>query len=89
MLSWVLPHVYIIDKLGLNDYVIARNPKLTSEMRMAHERVPPPGYVQCFQANVILGYRLVTISKRDVPFTADNIIACETKYRAWVNRHLH
>jgi len=40
----------VIDLLGLNDYVIARTRVPPQEMRhMAHERRPPPGYIECFR----------------------------------------
>lgn len=50
--SWVLPEVAILDVYGLNDRVIARHPPLPPEGRqMAHARVPPPGYIECFRPN--------------------------------------
>jgi arabinofuranosyltransferase len=56
VVGWVLPNVAVIDKLGLNDYVIARTPVFApNENRiMAHDRRSPPGYVECFRANVVL-----------------------------------
>ena len=64
--AWALPHVAIIDEFGLNDRVIAQNPVPTPRPRsaggqrrvrvMAHERRPPPGYVECFLPNVIQPY---------------------------------
>ena len=54
--AWVLPHVAILDMLGLNDYAIARGATramLGEEMRqMAHDRIAPRGYVACFRPNV-------------------------------------
>ncbi|MBD3179173.1 MAG: hypothetical protein GF417_05990, partial [Candidatus Latescibacteria bacterium] len=53
--SWVLPHVNIIDLHGLNDYVIARNPRSVSSFRMmAHDRTAPEGYIRGFLPNVRL-----------------------------------
>ncbi len=50
--SWVLPEVAILDVYGLNDRVIARHPPLPPEGRqMAHARIPPPGYIECFRPN--------------------------------------
>ena len=59
-LGWVLPQVAIIDALGLNDYVIARNEATRAEQsdrperQMAHDREAPEGYVECFRPNVVL-----------------------------------
>lgn len=50
--AWVLPEVAILDVYGLNDRVIARYPPLPPEGRqMAHARIPPPGYIECFRPN--------------------------------------
>ncbi|MFO1528719.1 MAG: hypothetical protein U1F77_03025 [Kiritimatiellia bacterium] len=38
--AWMLPHVVIIDRLGLNDHVIARTPPLELNRRMAHGDAP-------------------------------------------------
>jgi arabinofuranosyltransferase len=52
--GWVLPGVAIIDLLGLNDAVVARTPvdRPNLARSMAHDRLPPPGYVECFRPNV-------------------------------------
>ena len=42
-----MPHVHIIDTLGLHDYVIARWAP-TEERLMAHSRKAPEGYVEAF-----------------------------------------
>lgn len=53
VISWRFPTVNIIDWLGLNDYVIARNPIDPTHTRyMAHDRFPPVGYAKCFQPNL-------------------------------------
>jgi arabinofuranosyltransferase len=83
VIGWVLPTVNIIDTFGLNDYVVARNPELNPSALMAHQRIPPPGYVECFSPNVSLdGPTGVTISAREFPFTAQTIIDCERGYSA-------
>jgi len=82
-LGWVLPHVYFIDLFGLNDYVIARskNPERAAK-KMAHERRPPKGYVECFLPNVNLGpERTVSIAKRPLKLTEEKIILSEKKWR--------
>jgi hypothetical protein len=51
-IGWVLPTVAILDTRGLNDLVIARNPPDPNAPRvMAHDRIPPDGYLDCFHAN--------------------------------------
>jgi arabinofuranosyltransferase len=85
VVSWVLPTVNIIDTFGLNDYVIARNPELNPSAMMAHQRIPPPGYVECFLPNVTLdGPTGVRVSPRELPLTAQKIIDCERRYAALV-----
>ncbi len=74
--GWVLPTTNIIDVLGLNDYVIARNSVLTSERRMAHARTPPVGYVECFHPNVkLVGQNKIVVAPHDLD--AETIIHCE------------
>ena len=48
MLPYYLPDLEVVDWYGLNDKTIARNPvkEPNSERRMAHERRPPPGYLE-------------------------------------------
>lgn len=77
--SWALPTTNIIDTLGLNDYVIARNPIDPNNLRkMAHERFPPPGYVECFEPNVALLVKdkLLVIQHK---LTAERILECESR----------
>jgi arabinofuranosyltransferase len=81
LIGWSLPRVNVIDMLGLNDYVIARNPDLLSIPLMAHERRPPAGYVECFEPNVGWGGE---IHQRAVALTADKIRGCELSYVARV-----
>ncbi len=53
--AWTMPHVVILDKLGLNDAIVARSPAArTSQNRrmMAHDRRPPKGYLGCFRPNL-------------------------------------
>ena len=51
---YYLPDLTIIDKYGLTDAVVARNPvvKPNPERHMAHDREPPPGYVAERGANI-------------------------------------
>lgn len=82
VVSWVLPRINIIDLHGLNDYVIARNPRNPSNVRMmAHDRRSPLGYAECFTPNVnLLEGRRIIVSKRSRPLTAERIVACETEW---------
>jgi arabinofuranosyltransferase len=55
LVSWVLPHVNIIDLHGLNDSVIARLPMTPgAERMMAHDRLGPEAYVAGFRPDLIL-----------------------------------
>ncbi|HLX07698.1 MAG TPA: hypothetical protein VKY89_07520 [Thermoanaerobaculia bacterium] len=83
VVGWVLPHVAIIDSLGLNDRVIAHTPLPPGRRHrwmMAHERQAPPGYLDCFLPNVVLlGGGQVRVDPRPVPLTDDRIRACERR----------
>ena len=79
VVGWVLPHVALIDRYGLTDRVIAHHPLEAprAEFRlMAHDRTPPPGYVECFRPNVTIAGRVATVAERAVPLTDDDIRAC-------------
>jgi arabinofuranosyltransferase len=80
--SWVLPKINIIDLWGLNDYVIARIPVKPGTYRaMAHDRVAPKEYVNCFSPNVRnVPEKGITFFTRVSEFSAENIIACEKKW---------
>ncbi|MEN8008120.1 MAG: hypothetical protein ABFS42_13955 [Candidatus Krumholzibacteriota bacterium] len=82
-LAWVLPNVNFIDLFGLNDYVVARSPlKEQATRRMAHDRRPPPEYVNCFAPNVNLDPgKGVSIQVRPVPLTESDIRKCEADWR--------
>jgi arabinofuranosyltransferase len=82
--SWVLPRVNLIDTLGLNDYVVARNPDTHTAISMAHERQTPEGYEECFSPNVFLEDKHFVVRQRAVNLTAAKIVECEQKYAALV-----
>jgi len=84
VVSWVLPKVNIIDALGLNDYVVARNPDLNLPIEMAHERRPPKGYTECFADNVVLDKGHFTVIPRATEMTAEKIVRCEQEFAAAV-----
>ena len=82
----MLPQVAIIDALGLNDYVIARNEATRAEQsdrperQMAHDREAPEGYVECFRPNVVLENNyIVKVRPRRHPLTDDDIVECEAR----------
>ncbi len=84
--AWNLPYVAILDKYGLNDRVIARNlPKLERHRWSAHDRFPPPGYVDCFKPSVDVQDKFV-VKGRAEAFGADDIVRCEDKFFAAVER---
>lgn len=81
MPSWVFPHMAILDRKGLNDLVIARSPvRPTRRRQMAHERRPPPGYIECFEPNIRVSDGQVYAARRKTPLTADAIRACEARW---------
>ncbi len=86
VVGWALPRVSIIDRFGLNDAVIARNPVPGPHRFMAHQRRPPAGYVECFSPNVQLANGRAIVEERDVPLTADRVKECERRYAAQVSR---
>jgi arabinofuranosyltransferase len=80
--SWVLPHVYIIDGFGLNDYIIARTPMSNGKGRMmSHSHRPPPGYIESFRPNLEIREGRLIYKKRDPPITSEYIIANERYWR--------
>ncbi len=86
LVGWRLPHVAVIDVLGLNDWVVARTEgSRYPERQMAHDRKPPPGYVECFRPNVrdLEGIR---VYPREEPLTDAEIVACERRFRGNVGR---
>jgi arabinofuranosyltransferase len=82
-ISWVLPHVAIIDTFGLNDFYIARNPEHT-QMLMAHSRTPPPGYVDAFKPNVAVVGGTWKVKRRKKPLTAVHVAAIERRFDVWL-----
>ncbi len=86
--GWVLPHVAILDRFGLNDFVVARTPKdPDKERRMAHDRRPPEGYLACFRQNVWFNKDTkVEYRPRAQPLTDDEVRACEERFRKSLGR---
>jgi arabinofuranosyltransferase len=46
---------------------------------MAHDRIPPPGYVECFRPNLEIRDGVLRLEARDHPLTDDEIRACESR----------
>ena len=86
--GWVFPRVSIIDKFGLNDYVIARHAVPTSrERKMAHDRYPPLWYIESWAVNYgFMENGTTGFVGRDYDLTADEILANE---RYWIDRVVH
>jgi arabinofuranosyltransferase len=81
LVGWAAPRVAVLDRLGLNDAVVARTPvKPGAFRRMAHERHPPPGYIECFAPNVAWSPEGFTVTPRAVPVTDATIVACESRF---------
>jgi len=55
---------------------------------MAHDRRPPPGYIEAFAPNVTVQNGAATVRPRQVPLTAEAIRAIETEWRERVRREL-
>lgn len=82
LIGWVLPHVAVLDMFGLNDRVIAHGPPRSrgSEDRlMAHDRVAPAGYAECFRPNVVVAGRDPRAEPRERPLSDAEIRACEAR----------
>ena len=73
--AWTMPNVAILDKLGLNDRVIARTPKQGKRRKMAHDRQPPKGYIACFDPNVREDGTIQPRVLKDA-----EVRACETRF---------
>ncbi len=87
--SWTLPNVNIVDVLGLNDYIIARNEtRLQQKRLMAHSRRPPEGYVESFIPNVVVDKETakLRILKRQNPLTEEDIRNVEQYWRQNLDR---
>ena len=77
--GWVLPEVIIIDRLGLNDRVVARNPTRSKKRHMAHDRRPPEGYTKCFRPNVVrVNDEWIAVARKK-PLTDEQIRDCESR----------
>ncbi len=52
--SYHLPELTVIDSMGLTDATVARNPvtRPNRERQMAHDRFPPPGYLEQRGVNI-------------------------------------
>lgn len=79
VLGWQLPEVAIIDRFGLNDRVVARNPThgRARDRKMAHERRPPEGYVECFHPNLRARRTRLQKLKGVRPASDEMIRSCE------------
>jgi arabinofuranosyltransferase len=86
VIAWVLPRVNIIDTMGLNDYVVARNPDLRLPVQMAHDRKPPKGYVECFSPNMAFTHKRAAIKPRPTELTAEKIGQCEQEFAALITQ---
>jgi arabinofuranosyltransferase len=76
VLGWALPEVAILDTSGLTDRIVARTPiDETRERRMAHDRQPPAGYLECFQPNARIEDAALVFHRR--PLSDQAIAGCE------------
>jgi len=83
--GWVLPEAYVIDSLGLNDYVVARAPIPAANFGgAAHSRKAPKGYLEDFRPNVTFDAAGLHVAERMPPLTAAEIVEIEAKWRKWL-----
>jgi arabinofuranosyltransferase len=83
VVGWRLHQAAILDELGLNDRVIARGPLRHSDgstRRMAHDRQPPPGYLECFRQNLTKDAEGLTTDPAIEPMSDTEIRDCETRF---------
>lgn len=81
VLGWVLPEVAVLDHYGLTDRIVARTPpppQRRLHRLMAHDRWPPPGYVECFRPNVTIAARRVGVRPR--PLGDAEIRDCQVRF---------
>ena len=82
VLAWVLPHVAVIDLLGLNDYAVARFPPPKPESRqMAHDRLAPVQYAASFRPNIDIRNGVAHELPRAEPLTDADIVRLEREWR--------
>ncbi len=86
--AWLLPGVAVLDKLGLNDRVIARIPANPGYVRrMAHDRFAPPVYIDCFKPNAVFSSgQFILLPRTESPAETDQrILSCEQQFAhaAW------
>lgn len=82
VVSWRMPRYNVIDIGGLNDRIIARMPmRHVVFHKMAHDREPPPGYLECFRPTAFHVSERISFRAREGPLTAADIRACER--RTW------
>jgi arabinofuranosyltransferase len=82
--GWVLPRVAILDYLGLNDHVVARTRPLhrQGDIRlMAHDRLPPPGYVECLHPDIAAIDASGVLRDESAPaLTEERVRSCEHSF---------
>jgi arabinofuranosyltransferase len=87
--GWNFPDVAILDDYGLNDRVIARAPIPPERQALpmiAHNHVPPEGYVECLRPNVTVVERQLVITPRATPLTEESVRDCESRFGAGLKR---
>jgi len=86
VVGWVYPQIHVLDELGLNDFVIARNRSNTEHRQMAHDRLAPQDYLDAFRPNVFFTPErrpAIVITHRTSELTDDEIVEIE---RTWWSR---
>ena len=80
-------HFDRLRRCGKRNPIASFDAKLAAFQRgfIAHERIPPPGYVEAFEPNVTVAGQVVTVAPRAVPLRP-RIASIEAEWRDRVRR---
>ncbi|MEC7949325.1 MAG: hypothetical protein VX265_17285 [Myxococcota bacterium] len=84
VVGWRFHQAAVLDELGLNDPIIAQGPLRHgdgSPRRMAHDRQPPPGYIECFRRNLTRDDAGLRVDPEVPTMTDAEIRDCQRRFR--------
>jgi arabinofuranosyltransferase len=85
LLGYRYPSVAVIDVFGLNDRFIARYKRSQRQnRRVGHEAIAPPGYLEAFDANVVIEAGRVKRRAHRRPLTPSRVVGIERRAAAQV-----
>ncbi|MBM4358684.1 MAG: hypothetical protein FJ096_11325 [Deltaproteobacteria bacterium] len=83
LLAYRYPSVAVIDVFGLNDRFIARYKRSERRSRrVGHEAIPPPGYLEAFEANIVIEAGKERRRRRKRPLTPERVVGIERRAAA-------